>query len=68
MKPYVKPTFEFVELRAEERLAACTSRRFKSNGHKDNCTKNKNKPFTGHGYDHGDGPGNGKALGHLGIS
>lgn len=39
MKPYVKPTIEFVELRVEERLAACTTYRTPRAGKKQ-CSLN----------------------------
>lgn len=68
MKPYIKPTFEFIKLRTEERLACCNSCLYNGQGHRDNCNNNKNKIITGHGYDHGDGPGLGLAIGHMAIS
>lgn len=39
MKKYIKPTFQFVELRAEERLAACTGYVNKNKGLK--CARNR---------------------------
>lgn len=38
MKKYIKPTLEFVELRAEERLAAC---KFLGLNQKKGCPRNR---------------------------
>lgn len=64
MKPYIKPTFEFVELRPEERLANCSN----GNGHGNSTCVNINGNYTGHSYDSNQGPGNGNAYGHQGLS
>lgn len=71
MKTYIKPTFEFIELRPEERLASCTDR---DNGlgfghlyHVEDCV-NKNNNYTGHCYDDAYTPKRGEAYGHTSFS
>ena len=72
MKIYVKPTFEFIELRTEERLATC---RASVNNHGHGIERHKcynpNSKLTGHTFDFSkSGPTNGTppAWGHCGPS
>jgi hypothetical protein len=71
MKPYIKPSIEFIELRTEEQLACCrASINNMGHGTSAHICYNPNGRITGHGYDSGSGPStvNPPAWGHCGVS